>query len=140
MARSENITITKHTPTYYSDFMMDFNKNPVTGLLAKVTNGDAVAQSIKMLVLTRLHERLYQPTLGSKAHALLFDMVDTMTTHGLHSTITQCIKNHEPRAQVQDVQVLELTDQNAYRVTVLFNLINIHDQLFQVNMILKRVR
>lgn len=140
MARSENITITKKTPEYYSDFMVNFNKNPVTGVLARLTNEEAVGNAIKLLILTRLHERFYNPTLGSKVNAVLFDPLDNLTLDLVHSTITNCIRNHEKRATLIDVLVKESTDDNAFSVTIIFSLINIPSQYHKVNLLLKRVR
>jgi phage baseplate assembly protein W len=84
MSQSDRFTI-KNNREYFSDFMANFDKNPVTGNLARVTNEDAIKQSLRNLVLTNRTERFYQPHIGSKVQSLLFDPMGPETEDLLRS-------------------------------------------------------
>ena len=140
MARADTVTIATKTPEYYSDFLINFDRNPVTGLLARVTNEDAVKNSIRNLVLTRLTERFYEPVKGSKAYSILFDQMDSVAEQQLQSTITTCINNFEPRASLIGVQVTGNYSNQTYHVMIYYSLINIPSKEFSVSIILKRAR
>lgn len=139
MARADIHTATYNPDERYSDFLINFDKNPITGNLAKVTNEEAVKQAIKNLVLTNQGERLYNRTMGSKVRASLFDPADAMTAEMIRTTIEQTITYHEPRANLLGVEIFDDSDNNAYKVNIYFNLINIPD-VIQVDLILKRAR
>lgn len=140
MSRADQVTQRKVTPEYYSDFLVNFNKNPITGILARVTNEEDVANAMKLLVLTRLYERPYQPDVGSKANAILFDLIDETSASQLEFTVSECIKNHEPRATLHGVEVSADPENNGYQVNIFFSLINIPDRKFSTSLFLTRVR
>lgn len=139
MARADIHTSTYNPDERYSDFLMNFDKNPITGNLAKVTNEESVKQAIKNLVLTNQGERLYNQTLGSKVRGSLFDPVDASTAEIIRTTIEQTIKYHEPRANLLGVEIFDDSDNNAYKINIYFNLINI-PEIIQLDLILKRAR
>jgi len=139
MARSDRWTALKKTPEYYSDFLNNFDLNPQTGYLAMASNGQAVANSIRNLVLTNKFERFYQPHVGSKVQSLLFDMNDIPTQQLLIDTILETIKSYEPRAQNPIVKIAQIIDADQVLITVIFSIVNII-QPFSFNLILKRVR
>lgn len=138
--RSDKFTIETKKLEYYSDFLVNFDKNPVTGFMARVTNEEAVKQSIRNLVLTMRTERFYDPNIGSKVSALLFEPIDEITAEAIQREIRQTINNKEPRASLIEVIVNPQYDLNAYFITVVFSIINIPDQTFNLDLILRRIR
>ncbi len=124
----------------WSDFLTDFDKNPQTGYLASVTNEEAVKQSIRNLVLTQRTERFYRASIGSKIWSLLFEPVDEVTTMNIRNAINETLKYSEPRAIIREVQVIPNADLNMYVVNIIFSIVNIPDQKFDLSVILRRVR
>jgi phage baseplate assembly protein W len=139
MARTDKFTSESKKLTYFSDFMTNMDFHPLTGDIARVTNEDAVKQSIKQLVLTGLTERPYEPMTGSKLASLLFDPMDSQTTNLIKSTIETTLENNEPRASPLRVVVQADEANNLYRVSVIFSIINSSNDVV-LNLILKRVR
>jgi phage baseplate assembly protein W len=139
MARSDKFTAEAKKLVYYSDFMTNLDFHPLTGDLARVTNEEAVKQSIRQLVLTSVTERPYEPFVGSKLYSLLFDPMDSQTTNLIKSTIESTLENNEPRAKPVRVVVQANEGQNLYNVTVIFSIINSQNEV-TLNLILKRVR
>jgi len=140
LARGDKFTATGKIPEFFSDFTINLSRNPVTGNLAKITNEESVKTSIRNIILTGNGERPYRPNLGSKIKALLFEPMDDVTAAMIQTTVETAIKNHEPRADLVGVQVNPDYGQNRYMVTVLFTLINIPGQTFDMAVFLKRVR
>ncbi len=139
-SRADKFTIETKKVTQYSDFLNDFSKNPLTGLLAMAHNEESVKQSLRNLVLTDRTERFYHPDIGSKIHSLLFEPMDVVTEELLKTTITESIKNNEPRAKLHNVDINSQPDYNAYFINIVFEIVNIPNETFDFSIILRRVR
>jgi phage baseplate assembly protein W len=126
MSRADKISITQKMPEYYSDFEINMSKNAITGQLARLTNADAVKQSLVGLVLTDPKERPYQPWLGSLIRRSLFDNIDDeLTIDKIKDSIIECVKNNETRANILRINVEPDTEKNGYNVEVIFSIINL---------------
>lgn len=137
MSRADRIS-PKQKAVLYSDFLNNLEQNPVTGFLARVTNVEAVKQSIRNLVLTNVNERPYQPYIGSKIRTLLFDPIDSITEETLRLTIEETVRQ-EPRAQLSHIKIEGDPTFNGYLVTIVFSMINIPEQI-SLSIILRKVR
>jgi phage baseplate assembly protein W len=122
--------------------MIDLDKNPLTGYVARLTNEDAVAQSIKNLVLTQRTERFQRPWVGSKLYALLFEPNDAITAVTLEQEIRTTIDNCEPRARIESININNPQDFDTHEmnVTIFYSIVNIPEQTFSLDLIIKRVR
>ena len=141
MARADTLTITSKQATYFSDFLINLDRNPVTGLIARTTNEESIKASIRHLILTTLGERFYRPFMGSKIKTLLFDPMGKVSEDLLKTTISSTIRNFEPRANLIDVKVeADIQDTNAYRVGIFFECINIPGKTFFSSLLLKTLR
>ena len=108
----------------YSDFDLSFIANPNNGDITIKKDIDAIKQSVKNLVFTDLHERPFQPNLGSRVRGLLFELTDVWTALDIQDEITMTIENHEPRVELIDVEVTDESDKNRVRVVIIFNIIS----------------
>lgn len=139
MSRADKITPLQKIPEYYADFDINLSTNQVTGQLARVTNGDAVAQSIVNLILTNQRERFYQPHLGSQVEFSLFGQIDDpMELETLRKSVETCCQS-EPRAQITNIEVRPDMTNNGYQIVVVFTLLNIQ-QVFVAQAFIQRVR
>ena len=123
----------------YSDFDLSFIANPNNGDVTIKKDIQAIKQSVKNLVLTDLHERPFQPNLGSRVRGLLFELVDVWTALDIQDEITMTIENHEPRVELIDVQVTDESDKNRIKVVIFFNILSIGQQE-QVDFYLERIK
>jgi phage baseplate assembly protein W len=140
LSRADTFTGSKKQIEYFSDFMTSFAKTPVGNQLARVTNEQAVMQSLKNLIRTNLGERLFQPTVGSDVMATLFELNTEEARDSLELFISNTVENNEPRVNL--IQTLVNTDninENQIEITLIYNLINNPTEL-TLNLILKRVR
>lgn len=139
MARADIYTPTYKKEERYSDFHMSFDRNPITGNLAKVVNEESIKQAIRTLILTNKGERFYTSNIGSKLRAALFEPADPITAEVIRTTIMQTIEMYEPRVNLLAVNIYDRSQQNDYLVNIIFNLINIPD-VMQLDLFLRRVR
>jgi phage baseplate assembly protein W len=140
MARADKYTPFTEKKEYYSDFLIIFDENPITGNLARVTNEESVKQSIRNLILTNRSERLFQPLAGSRINSLLFENFDSSLVSSIETEIRETISLYEPRANIERVNITESQiDNNSLEITILFSIINI-PQIIEMTLFLKRVR
>ena len=123
----------------YKDFDTLFNIHPVTRKLNVLSNVDAVARSVKNLVLTNKGERPYQPFLGCDVRNRLFELAEDFTEDEIVENIEEVIGEYEPRAELIDVIANVRPDQNAVDVSITFRVINQTGQT-TVNLLLEKVR
>lgn len=140
MSRADRFTALNKKPERYSDFLDNFDINPVTGFLAKVTNEDAVKQALKNIILTNMGERFYDSMKGSKIRASLFDLFDPANIEVMKLQITNTLNAYEPRAILEDIKITDDSAHNAYNVDIVFSIINIPTQQFFLNFSINRVR
>lgn len=139
MSRADKLTSTAKKEYNYIDFLINLDKHPLNGSLARVTNEESVRQSIRTLLLTDQYERPYQPTIGSKIYSLLFEPMDNITVNLLKRTIEDTIRIHEPRAKLLEVLIYPNDGRNEYNINIIFSLINANKEI-QLDLIIKRNR
>lgn len=122
----------------YSDFLMNFDVNPITGNLAKITNENSVKQAFRNRVLTNRGERFYNTTYGSSVRSQLFELASPETADNIRKYIENCARQ-EPRISLQKVDIFDEENDNAYTVDITFTIINIPDAQ-NLSILLKRVR
>ena len=139
LTRAEAITgkITKKLE-FFSDFLNDFSKTPYGNQLGRVTNEQAITQSLKNLIMTNLGERLFQPYIGSNIMLSLFEPNVDQYLSILEGYIEETIRNNEPRVNAQEISVTSVDDHNI-QVQITYNVINNPTPL-TFAFLLKRVR
>ena len=139
ITRADRITATDIKTQIYSDFLADLVPHPVSKDVLRFVNEHAVIRSIKNIVLTDKGERLYQPSLGSDIKKMLFEPMLPATAELISQYIQDAIQQHEPRAKVLDIEVEPDYNNNLYRVSMTFMIINKEDPI-TLNITLDRVR
>jgi hypothetical protein len=139
MARADLYTQTQKKQEYFSDFLTDFEKHPVTSGLGRVINENSVSQAIRNLVLTNLGERLFNSQIGSEVNKSLFEPFGRFAAEDLKNYIINCISQNEKRCVLQNVKVYPSEEQNAYAVNIVFSVIN-NPEPITLDFILRRVR
>jgi len=123
----------------FSDLDLDFSAHPVTKDVVKKLNDNAIAGSIRNLLLTSHYERLFNPELGSNLKKMLFEPIDNITTSIIQGMILQTIKNYEPRVTIQDVIATPDYDNDRYDIKIVFFVNNTLEPIV-VSFFLERVR
>ena len=74
------------------------------GGLGYVSGPANVEQSLRILLLTELGQRVMRPNFGSKAPRLLFAPGSLQYLGQLETTVREAIRDWEPRVELDDVQ------------------------------------
>jgi len=109
---------------YYSDFLRDFKKNPMTNDLARVTNEQSIINSVMKILKTNNYEVPYAPNFGANLNRFLFENFMPTTQVEMTNEITNAIKNYEPRVEILDIVVNGDPDHNSIDITLTFSIIN----------------
>lgn len=75
-----------------------------TGVLRYVEGQTNIEQSLHILLLTRLGERVMRPEFGSEAPALVFAPGSALFLRRLEESVRGAIREWEPRVDVLDVR------------------------------------
>jgi len=126
-------------PLVYSDFYSNFDLESVKKDLLSYKNEDSVKRSIRNILLTDKGERFFNPTFGSDIRKMLFENFSPSTEQVVGDLIKTAIGNHEPRANVIDVNVSGNPDQNSMYINIVFSVINKAEPV-TLELILNRIR
>lgn len=131
--------IPRRKTKYYRDLDPNFQVHPLTGDIAKLYDEDAVAFSMKNLILTRFYGRPFQPGIGTGISDLLFELFDPFTELLIKKEIETVIRNYEPRAKITNMETEVSEDDNSIRVIIDFMTIGVESES-QLKISLQRVR
>lgn len=123
----------------YSDLDLSLIPHPNKKDIIPLTDVDAVRNAVKNLVLTSPYERPFQPELGSRIKSLMFENADANTEFLLAKYIKEILVDYEPRIDDIFVEIQDDSDNNAYYVTISFNVISV-DTTADVRLYLERIR
>jgi len=123
----------------FSDISLSFEANPITKDIIKVKDDISVKQSIKILIMTEFFEAPFQKGKGTRVRQILFDLITDGGAELIRSEIIDVIEAKEPRANLIDVVVIPVPDENRYVIKIIFSMINTLEPL-QVEMFISRLR
>jgi len=108
--------------------------------LISLKNENAIARSIRNLVLTLPGERFFNENLGSNVSKTVFENLDNVSASIIQSEIENSINNYEPRVNLRDVKVRPDFDNNSFDVTITYEIIGIDVLPQQLTFALQQTR
>ena len=124
----------------FKDIGASFQINPLNYDLIALHNENAIARSIRNLVLTVPGERPFNPALGSEVYRLLFENFDLQTAFAIQTQIENTISNFEPRVIIDSVTVTPDIDAHEFNVTITYNIVGIEAETQQLQFALEPTR
>ena len=124
----------------FKDISMTFQSNPLTGDLIALKNENAIARSVKNIVLTVPGEKPFDPRFGSRITDLLFENVDDITAINIETEIRNSIETYEPRVKLTSVVVQSDIDGNSFDVTITYDIIGADIPAQQLEFVLQPTR
>jgi len=107
----------------FKDISMSFESNPLTEDLIAIKNETAIARSIRNIVFTLPGEKFFNPSFGSDISGSLFENIDDITGGVIEDQIRQSINNYEPRVNLMEVRTNPNFDNNAFDVTITYEVV-----------------
>ena len=102
---------------YYQDFSCNFI-HPTSGRVLVSTDLDAVANSIKNIILTERGTRVFNPRYGTFLRTLLFEHQQRTTSFSIETEIRKAISIFEPRAKIINLDVIESELETSYDIKI----------------------
>ena len=124
----------------FKDISMTFQSNPLTSDLIVLKNENAIARSVKNIVLTVPGEKPFDPRFGSRITDLLFENVDEITAINIETEIRNSIERYEPRVKLTSVIVRADIDGNSFDVTITYDIIGADIPAQQLEFVLQPTR
>tara|TARA_Y100000768_G_scaffold360379_1_gene317564 strand:+ start:214 stop:615 length:402 start_codon:yes stop_codon:yes gene_type:complete len=107
----------------FKDLSMTFQSNPLNDDLIGLKNANAIARSIRNIVMTYPGEKFFQPDFGSKVSRLLFENVDDITASQIQEEIEFSITNYEPRVNLTRVTIVADNDNASFDATITYDIV-----------------
>ena len=124
----------------FKDISLGFLPHPITKDVIALKNENAIARSVRNLVLTHLQERPFEPILGSRIGASLFELMDAGSAAVIQDEIRNTLDNYEPRVRLLNVDVIPYYDSHQYDVTLMYEIVGIDVPAQQLNFVLESFR
>ena len=124
----------------FKDISMTFQANPLNDDLIGLKNANAIARSVRNIVMTVPGEKFFNPTFGSRISESLFENIDDITATVIIDEIRESIDNYEPRVDLLDVQAFPDYDNNSFDVTIIYEIIGIEIPAQELQFVLQSSR
>ncbi len=107
----------------FKDISMTFQSNPLNNDLIALKNANAIARSVRNIVMTIPGERFFQPSFGSGVNRVLFNNMDEISASTLQDEIRNSIRNYEPRVKLRSLKVQANFDNNTFDTVITYDII-----------------
>ena len=124
----------------FKDISMTFQANPLNEDLIALKNANAIARSVRNIVFTTLGEKFFDPSFGSRITESLFENIDEITASVIIDEIRESIENYEPRVELIDVKAFPNYDNNAFDVTIVYEIVGIEIPAQELQFVLQSSR
>ena len=130
----------ERTSKGFKDISATFQINPVNDDLIALKNENAIARSVRNLILTIPGEKPFEPDIGSRVSDMLFENMDQITANAIRGEIKNTLANNEPRISLKEVMVKPDFDTNTYDVTINYIIVGIDVDVQQLSFALVSTR
>ena len=124
----------------FKDISATFQTNPLNGDLIAIKNETAIARSIRNIVFTLPGEKFFDEDFGSDISRSLFENIDDISANLIQDQIRQSIINFEPRVRLRNVFADPNFDDNAFNVTIVYDIIGIDVPAQELQFVLQPTR
>ena len=122
-----------------SDLDMDFTINPLTKDVSSVTGENTVKQALKNLLRFRKYDKPFHPEVDAGVMDLLFEPANPIVIFQIKRKIVETINSYESRVRGLQVDIVDLSEENAYRIDVQFQIQN-SVETYRTTVIVERIR
>jgi phage baseplate assembly protein W len=123
----------------WRDLDLSLKIHPIRKDIIPLKDDVAIKNAVKNLLISNFFERPFQDDLGANLRGLLFEPAGFITEIQLRDNIRTVMNKYEPRVRVTNIDITDLSQQNAYKIIVNFK-IKEYDSAASVEIILRRLR
>ena len=122
----------------FKDISFNFTEHPITKDLVVLKNEEAIKQSVKNLVLTKLNERLFNPDLGTDVTSYLFELNTSVAANELIEQIEQVLGLYESRIILEEINVDVDDSMHAFDIEIEYLIVGLPPEVQNLSFILVR--
>jgi hypothetical protein len=122
-----------------SDLDMDLTINPLTKDVSSVTGENTVKQALKNLLRFKKYDKPFHPEVDAGVMDLLFEPANPIVIFQIKRKIVETINSYESRVRGLQVDIVDLSEENAYRIDVQFQIQN-SVETYRTTVIVERIR
>jgi phage baseplate assembly protein W len=122
-----------------SDLDMDLTMNPLTKDVSSVTGENTVKQALKNLLRFKKYDKPFHPEVDAGVMDLLFEPANPIVIFQIKRKIVETINSYESRVRGLQVDIVDLSEENAYRIDVQFQIQN-SVETYRTTVIVERIR
>ena len=123
----------------WRDLDLSLKIHPIRKDIIPLKDDVAIKNAVRNLLVSNFFDRPFSPELGANLKGLLFEPADYITRIDIKQNVRDVLVKYEPRIELLKVNVLDLSDQNAYRIIVQFR-IKEYDTEESVEIVLRRLK
>ena len=124
----------------FKDISMTFKQNPLNNDLIVIKNENAIARSIRNIVLTLPGEKFFNENFGSNVSKLLFENLDVLTASQIEDEITTSIVNYEPRVSLVKLTLTPNFETGEFDTVIVYEIIGVDAPAQQLSFALQPTR
>ena len=124
----------------YKDLNLNFLAHPVKKDIQRLYDVESIKRSIRNLVNLNRFDKPFHPEIFGGVRELLFEPVSPFVVDIIETRITNVINTYERRVELSSVIVTDNSDNNEYKITIEFYILNTPAELITLETILQRAR
>ena len=122
----------------FKDLSFNFTRNPITSDIVVLKNEEAIKQSVKNLVLTKLRERPFRPEIGTDSTSYLFELNRNTASNELLQQIELVLETYESRIILQRIDVDTDDSLHSYDISIEYLIVGLPPEVQNLSFILVR--
>jgi|TARA_R100000084_G_scaffold107462_2_gene67518 phage baseplate assembly protein W len=122
----------------FKDLSFNFTRNPITSDIVVLKNEEAIKQSVKNLVLTKLRERPFRPEVGTDSTSYLFELNRNTASNELLQQIENVLETYESRIVLQRIDVDTDDSLHSYDISIEYLIVGLPPEVQNLSFILVR--
>lgn len=124
----------------FKDISASFKSHPLTNDVIGLKNANAIARSVRNIVMTFPGEKPFNPNFGSRISRSLFENIDNISAITIRDEIENSIRRFEPRVILDDIIVKPDFDNNSFDVLIVYRIVGIDIPAQQLEFVLQSSR
>jgi len=124
----------------FKDISMTFQVNPLTDDLIALNNANAIARSVRNIILTNPGEKFFDEEFGTSISESLFENINTLTASTIKDQIKYAIQEYEPRVNFLRSEIRPDSDNNSFDVTIVYEIVGLDIDPQEISFILQPTR
>ena len=122
----------------FKDLSFNFTKHPITNDIVVLKNEEAIKQSVKNLVLTKIRERPFRPEIGTDSTSYLFELNRNTASNELLQQIENVLETYESRIILQRIDVDTDDSLHSYDISIEYLIVGLPPEVQNLSFILVR--